>query len=386
MDAVTQIILADRKLTYCITDTSFTIEAIDNPAAPCWHETPIGVGASLLEAVPELIGSEDVLQDILNGKLARWELARINRETAGETRYFTFIELPNLAADGTITGLIHLAQEVTEGGQIEQRLAQHRNDLRLLQAQLASQNQELAAKNVALQKLDEIKSMFVSVAAHELRTPLTIITGFVKLLLSGKSGPLVARQHEHLQIIHDSAQRMLELINNLLDVSRIETERIDLALKPTDIVTLIRNAMNELQPALQAKTQTLHFEPPAQSFWVLCDPARTMQILLNLLSNASKYTFENGAISVRLEPAVILGMAQIAVTDTGVGIPLEDHPKLFTRFFRAQTATLTNASGTGLGLYITRSLVELHGGQLWFESQLGIGTTFYFTLPLAAAQ
>lgn len=381
---VTQLILQDRKIAYAITDPNLIILEVNDEAniLPASYQTSLG--CSLLDLDPELIGSEEALADVLAGELPRFELAWVNRETAaGQTIYLTLVELPHRDQEGRITGLIHLVEDVTEVGVLNQWLAQQRNELRLLRDQLARQNLELAATNAELQRLDELKSMFVSIAAHELRTPLTLIRGYGEILLDGDLGPLADKQRDCLEIVERSASRLLTITSNLLDVTRIETGRIELVLKPIDLPTLVKAMTTEFGPELEARVQrlTLHASsglPPA-----LCDETRAAQIIGNLLSNASKYTSQGGLITVDVALAEEAGFLQVSVADNGVGISAEDQVKLFNRFFRAESRHLSEAKGAGLGLYITRALVELHSGRIWFESELGRGSTFHVTFPVA---
>jgi len=182
--AIAQLILQNRTIAYAITDHDLNVVEVGGVVAVFHGGDKTILGRSLLDLVPELVSSEAVLADILTGELPRFELAWVNRETAeGQTLYLTLVTLPHRDRTGQITGLIHLMQDVTEMGTIDQQLAQSRNELRLLQDRLARQNLELAAANAELRYLDEIKSTFVSVAAHELRTPLSSISGFVEILL-----------------------------------------------------------------------------------------------------------------------------------------------------------------------------------------------------------
>ena len=381
---VTKLILQDRRISYAITDCDLNVVEVSSATNALCGDDKTCLGRSLLDLVPELIGGEEVLADILAGELARFELAWVNRETAeGQTIYLIVVDLPYRDQTGRITGLIHLVEDVTEMGTIDQQLAQQRNELRLLQDQLARQNLELTAANAELRHLDEIKSMFVSVAAHELRTPLSPISGYVEMLLDEDFGPLTDNQREPLEAVKRSAHRLLTITNSLLDVTRIEAERVDLVLQPTNLPALVEIVVTEFWSQLEAKTQRLTLHAPPDLPPALCDEARAVQIIGNLLSNASKYTPQGGQVRVGVATAEEEGFLQISVADTGVGISTEDQEKLFMRFFRAESAALTQASGAGLGLYITRSLVERHGGRIWFESEPDKGSTFYVTFPIA---
>ena len=266
---------------------------------------------------------------------------------------------------------------------VTRQLAQNRNELRLLRDQLARQNLELTAANAELRRLDEMKSAFVSVAAHELRTPLAPIKGYIEVLLDKDVGPINDEQREYLKIVQGSVDRLLKTTNNLLDVTRIEAGRVELVLQPTDLAALVETVAAEFISQLEARAQRLTLHAPPDLPPALCDETRTAQIIGNLLSNASKYTPQGGLITVSLGLAEEEGFLQLSVIDNGVGIPAEDQPKLFDRFFRAKSALLTGIGGAGLGLHITRSLVELHGGRIWFESAPDKGSTFHVTFPIA---
>jgi signal transduction histidine kinase len=380
---LSHLILRNCEIAYAITDDALTVVEVGGEGDILCNDHEVCLGQSLPDLVPELVGLEDVLADILGGDLPRFELAWANRETAdGQTIYLTLVELPYRDRTGQIAGILHVAQDVTEMGMVDRQLAQSRNELRLLQDQLTRQNLELAAANAELRRLDELKSAFVSVAAHELRTPLAPIRGYVEMLLDEEVGSLTDDQREYLQTVERSACRLLTLTSNLLDVTRIEAGRVELILQPTDLPALVEAVVAEYGPQLEGRAQPLTLRVPSDLPPALCDEARAAQIIGNLLSNASKYTPRGGQIAVTVALAEEDGFLEVSVADNGVGIPATDQPRLFDRFFRAQSAVLTGASGAGLGLDITRSLIELHGGRIWFESELGKGSTFHVTFPI----
>ncbi|MCX6030797.1 MAG: ATP-binding protein [Chloroflexi bacterium] len=385
--AVAQIILHDRNIAYVVTDR--TLRVVEVSGAPQILRGDGGgvLGRPLTELVPELVGSEDALEDILLGELPRFELPLVNRESHdGQTLYLTMVDLPYRDRADRIMGLMHLIEDVTGMGGLEQRLTQQRNELRFLRDELQHQNLKLVAANSELQRLDEVKSLFVSVAAHELRSPLTSISGYVEMLLDDEFGKLTDVQRGPLETLYISARRLLEITNNLLDVTRIETGRIELILQPTDLTTLVETVAEEYAPQLRAKGQRLTLQAAPDLPLALCDRTRAAQIIGNLLGNAVKFTGRGGLITVRVNRAATADDLEVAVTDNGVGIAAEDLPRLGARFFRAGSAQVTGANGAGLGLYITNSLVELHGGRIWFTSALDQGTTVYVIFPGAGSQ
>jgi signal transduction histidine kinase len=382
--ALAQRILLDRKIAYAITDQQLQVMEVGGVTENLDGGALGWPGRPLVDLVPELVGNEAALADILAGALPRLELSCVNRETSdGPTRYLTMVSLPHRDEQGQIVGLLYLVEDCTEAGVLRQHVSQGRNELRLAQAQLAHQNRELAEANAELRRLDDLKSTFVSVAAHELRTPLATIQGYVEMLIDEEVGPLTEHQRACLDIVQNGAQHLLHITSSLLDVTRIEAGRMELELQPTDLADLAERVAAEYAPEVKARDQRLTLHDSPQLPLALCDPTRTSQIIGNLLSNAIKYTPQKGEIQISLALAEEEGFLELAVADNGVGIGPADQDKLFRRFFRAGSATQMGASGAGLGLHITRSLVELHGGRIWFESALNHGSVFHVTLPLA---
>lgn len=226
---------------------------------------------------------------------------------------------------------------------------------------------------------DRAKTEFVSMVSHELRTPMTSIKGYADLLLMGSAGTLNERQDRFLTIIRNNVDRLTTLVDDLLDISRIESGRLDLSPEPMDVKEAVERVVTSMQARADEKTLTLRSDVPADLPMVDADADRVVQILTNLVGNACQYTPNDGEIvvSARREN----GEVQISVRDTGVGIGPDDRERIFDRFFRADDPVVQGTSGTGLGLAIVQSLVEMHGGEIWVESELGEGSVFTFTLP-----
>jgi signal transduction histidine kinase/DNA-binding response OmpR family regulator len=231
-------------------------------------------------------------------------------------------------------------------------------------------------------ELDRMKTEFVSQVSHELRTPLTAIKGFTEMLLDGDAGDVNEEQQEYLDIVKSNVDRLVALINDLLDISRIESGRIKLDLAPLDVDAIIRSVVATMRPLLDGKQQTLTLSVAPDLPPGLGDHDRVVQVITNLVSNAHKYTQAGGTIDV--SAANTDGFLRVAVRDNGMGIPADDIPRLFTRFFRVDSSLTREIGGTGLGLSIVKSIVELQGGSVSVESQVGLGSTFAFTLPLAS--
>jgi signal transduction histidine kinase/CheY-like chemotaxis protein len=230
-------------------------------------------------------------------------------------------------------------------------------------------------------EVDRLKSEFVSTVSHELRTPMTSIKGYIDLMYDGMAGPLTDSQRKHLRTIKDNADRLTLLVNSLLDISRLDTGMIKLAVEPVAPLDVIGHVVSILTPRAEAKGQTLTVLAQRPQPMVRADPARVVQILTNLVDNAIKYTPSGGKIAI--DTRRVDGFLYIRVQDDGVGISEQDQEKLFSRFFRAESALLSGAGGAGLGLHITRSLVDLHGGEIWVDSKPEEGSVFTFSLPLS---
>ncbi len=232
-----------------------------------------------------------------------------------------------------------------------------------------------------LQQADRLKTQFLANMTHELRTPLNSIIGFSRVILKGIDGPITETQEQDLSAISSAGQHLLRLINDILDLSKIEARKMELVLGETDLMEILHDAMTTASSLIKDKPIELVQDIPENLPKIEADSTRVRQILLNLISNAAKFT-EKGhiGISARVFEHSGHGKVLIAVFDTGPGIAPEDQDKLFTPF--SQLTTTRETGGTGLGLSISRHLVELHGGRIWVESMPDQGSTFAFTLPI----
>jgi signal transduction histidine kinase/CheY-like chemotaxis protein len=228
-------------------------------------------------------------------------------------------------------------------------------------------------------RLERAKSEFVATASHELRSPLTSIKGFVELL-HRSSENMTRRQREFIEIILKSTERLNEMVGDLLDVARIEADRVDIARRPMDVGEAVREVAELMGPRIAAKNQRLTVQVAPTLPLALADPARIRQIVANLLTNAHLYTHEGGSIHLTAEPD--RAWVQLSVRDNGVGMTPEQADRAFERFYRAHDGPHM-APGTGLGLSIVKSLVELHGGRIEVDSAAGRGSTFRVQIPAA---
>ena len=242
-------------------------------------------------------------------------------------------------------------------------------------------------------KIDEMKTEFISLASHQLRTPLSTINWYLEMVLNGDAGPINSEQEKFVKEAYQGSSRMVALVNALLNVARIESGTFIVDPTETNIVQLVRSVLDELKPQTDEKKQHIMFEKDDLPLMML-DYQLTRIILQNLLTNAVKYTPENGTVTVELRQLskdtkirdnLVLDQDSflIKVSDTGIGIPTNDQSLIFKKLFRASNVVKLDTEGTGLGLYIIKSIVEQSKGYLWFESQEQVGTQFYVVLPLS---
>ena len=267
-----------------------------------------------------------------------------------------------------------------------ERASAHHNTRRLA-VEVRQTAKRLEELNTELDGAMKTKDQFLSNISHELRTPLNSIIGFTDLLLTEDLGaPLSAQQRDFLDTVGRNGRQLLQLINELLDLQRIAAGRMELKPEPVQLVGMLTEAANSVQAQAQKHRHTLVVAPPSAELRVQADPGRVRQVLLNLLSNAIKFTPDGGRITVVAAPVNgggAISEVRIAVSDTGIGIAAEDQPKLFKEFSQLDASASRKYEGTGLGLALSRQLVELHGGTMGVESEMGKGSTFWFTLPQA---
>lgn len=254
--------------------------------------------------------------------------------------------------DDNVIGFLYLAKDITEKQRYQQRL----------------------------KELDKMKSDFVSNVSHELRTPLTAVKGSVDNMLEGLTGLLNEKQIRYLTRIKLNADRLTRLINDILDLSKFEAGKIDLKPAVLPLVTLAKEVAEGLRSVAVDKLISLEVASPDVNVTAWADRDKVIQVLMNLIGNAVKFTPAHGKVSVSIERNGD-EWVQASVADTGSGIPLEEANKIFDKFYQIAQVGKQKARGTGLGLAISKALVEMHGGRIWVESEVGRGSTFFFTLP-----
>ncbi|MBU0702499.1 MAG: PAS domain S-box protein [Chloroflexi bacterium] len=319
-------------------------------------------------------------------------LSEIARTLSGE--YWESVEIPILRKDGDIrlalwnsaniyaedgtTLLATIAQgtDITERKRAEEELRKHHEHLEEL---VKERTAELVIAMEKAQEADRLKSAFLATMSHELRTPLNSIIGFAGIILQGMAGPLNQEQEKQLNMIYASAKHLLDLINDVLDISKIEAGQLEVTSESFDMREAVEKAVRTVTPLADKKGVALVAEVAPAVGQIVSDPRRVEQILINLVNNAVKFT-EKGC--VRVECEVSDGWLVARVVDTGIGIRPEDMGGLFEAFQQVDTGLARRHEGTGLGLSICKKLVEMLGGEVWAESEWGVGSTFTFTLPV----
>jgi PAS domain S-box-containing protein len=294
----------------------------------------------------------------------------------GTTAWVMGQAVPELDAGGQFIGYVGTITDITERVRAESELRGLNTEL---EARVAQRTEELSAAMYQAQEADRLKSTFLATMSHELRTPLNSIIGFTGVLLQGLAGPLNAEQTKQMSMVRDSARHLLALINDVLDISKIEAGQLRLERYSFEMPAALEAALNSVLPQAQKKGLALSASIAPQVGTVVSDRRRVEQVLLNLLSNAIKFT-EQG--EVQLICRVQGGWLETSVRDTGSGIRPDDLGKLFQPFKQLETGLNRRHEGTGLGLAICKHLVGLLGGQIRVESVWGQGSTFTFTLPL----
>lgn len=283
--------------------------------------------------------------------------------------------------DGTMIDVSVTGTSIVIDGQLQGVYAIYRDisERKRTEIELKAAKEAAELSNEKLKELDKLKSMFIASMSHELRTPLNSIIGFTGIMVQGMTGPLNEKQKDHLTRVYNSAKHLLDLITDVIDISKIEAGRIDIFKEDLVLSELVEEAVIFIEPQLEAKELQLEVTVP-DDLHMLTDRKRLLQCLINYLSNAVKFT-ETGGITV--EAGLSGEQIEITVTDTGIGISQQDQAKLFEAFERLDSHLRVKAGGTGLGLYLTRKLTtEILGGEIFVRSQLGKGSTFGLQIPI----
>ncbi|MEY2544535.1 MAG: type restriction enzyme protein [Verrucomicrobiota bacterium] len=333
------------------------------------------LGFSHAEMVGKTVGELSPFKDIESNKVM---LERLQKDG-----YVRYEDLPLETRDGRHVD-VEFVSNVYQAGDRNVIQCNIRNitERKRAEGQMRDVQTQLEQTNRDLTKRSQEVQYFYHTLSHELKTPLTAAREFVSIVIDGLAGELNSTQLNYLRIAKRSCTELAVYINDLLDATRLDTGKLHLELKAASLAAIIRRAIAITEPIAARKTIRLSEELDTDLTDVMVDESRIMQILTNLLNNALKFTFEGGAIVVTLaEYSKNSECVQISVTDNGCGIAKDKIDNLFHRFYQIKNGDATPEKGVGLGLYLCRQLVLMHGGSIWVESTLGQGSTFSFTIP-----
>ncbi|SFM50820.1 PAS domain-containing sensor histidine kinase [Methanolobus profundi] len=315
------------------------------------------VGKSIHDIFPKEKADELYQQDtevISSGKVMKYE---VSSEACGDKRYYETIKAPLYDSEGTYLGLVGISRDVTNYKEIE----------------------ELNKARIKAETASNTKSEFLATMSHELRTPLNSIIGFSDVMLSGMAGNVSDQQEKYLKNIAVSGKHLLELINNILDLSKSEAGKMELEPDQFKVDAVINEVLGVMSPIATKKKVELKVENTDPMIIINADKLRFKQIIYNLMSNAVKFTPEGGSVRVLIK--AYEDLIRIEVADTGIGVSEEDMHLLFEPFKQIDHRIERRYEGTGLGLALVKNFVELHGGKIWVESKVGEGSTFIFEIP-----
>ncbi|NQU95188.1 MAG: PAS domain S-box protein [Candidatus Omnitrophica bacterium] len=353
--------------------------------------------AEAIKMKPEdIIGKK--CYDLLHGRDKPWPNCPFEKTKHDSKAHTEEVDDPNIGLPlsvstspifdkkGKLVGSVHIAQDIRARKKAEKVFQDTKDELEKQTWGLRKSNEaikslykELEGSNKELQKLDQLKSDFVSTVSHELRTPLSITKEGISLVLDRVTGDISGKQEKILSTARDNIDRLARIINDLLDISKIEAGKVDLKKALVDLSGKIKDDCTLWKIDADKKNQTLQISVPDSPVSIYVDPDKMDQILLNLVSNAVKYTPDKGKIKVELKDKE--GEVEVSISDTGVGIAKEDFHKLFGKFQQFSRAIGPGAKGTGLGLAIVKQLVEMHKGNIRVESELHKGSKFIFSIP-----
>ena len=346
-----------------------------------------------------------VLQDKTSDAMAvqKYDIRKPESEGGGfEERYWSPVNSPVLGPTGEVLYIIHRVEDVTKfirlkhqelaqekiteelrthAGQMEVEIYQRAAEVQQANRRLEATNQELLRAKEESERGSRFKDQFLSTMSHELRTPLNAVLGFSDLLADESYGPLNDRQRRYVEHIHTGGKHLLTLISDILDLSKIEAGRMELTNESLRVEAIFGEVLSVMRPLADKKSQSLS-KNSQPGLVVRADSVRFKQVLMNLLGNAIKFTPKGG--SIELGAHLAGGRVRVEVRDNGPGIPPAEQQRIFEAFYRLHESG-KKTEGTGLGLAITHRLVELHGGELTLDSEVGKGSCFYFSLPVAVA-
>ncbi|MEM7111761.1 MAG: HAMP domain-containing sensor histidine kinase [Chloroflexota bacterium] len=354
------------RFAYAQTDESLHITAVSDNLSQLLNLPHDPVGELVTGIFTELVGVEPLLRVIAHGLDQSYRLEEVQRVRAdGSTLYYN-IQLVSL---DTSLGLLAIVENMSGEGTLKQELVQERNELRLAKTRLTEANDRL-------RQLDQFKNMFLSMAAHDLRTPLFVISGYLQMMLM-ESVP--EEQHELLSNALLQIQWLDHLVLDFLSLDKIERGEMVITPSSFDLVRLVHSVTQLFLSVIESKQQTLLVEMPEDRTAVWGEEGRVRQVIFNLVSNATKYSLTSSIIRILVNVEGEQVVLQVA--DNGPGLTADELDLIFIPYYRSGAARQENISGTGLGLFITKMLVEAHGGTIAVQSEVGEGSLFTIRLP-----
>ncbi len=339
------------------------------------------IGKHLKKTTPvsELPKALGAVKSVLSGKVINnFQINQV--DSKGRIIPMEITAVP-VRRDDKIIAVQGVMRDISERKRAEEELQQKNEQLDAQNEEFQSQTEELIEKTREVEEANRLKSEFLSNMSHELRTPLNIIIGFSELLSDQVPGRINKEQRQCLSDISGSSQHLLNLINEVLDLSKIESGKMRLRPTDIDLTEVIESLRSALMPMLASRKQSLEVKVEEGLPPVHADKAKVRQVLLNLLSNSTKFTPDGGKL--KIEAVREDNRCQISVIDNGIGIKKEDRENIFEPFSQLDNPLIQKKEGTGLGLRIAKQIIEKHGGRIWVKSEYGKGSRFTFTLPLA---
>jgi len=284
----------------------------------------------------------------------------------------------NYISEGDIDSLFVLSNQIgiaIENARLYEELKHSHDELEI---RVQERTKELAAANKQLVKLNQMKSDFVSAVSHELRTPLTSIKGYAAILSAGRLGKVSQVQEEKLNKINIHSDELIKLVNDLLDIARIESGRVEMRINHASLTDIAKSIADLFFPQIDEKKINMALDMPPEPVMVWMDPSQISRVFINLIGNALKFTPEKGTITIKVVPGE--EFINVEIADSGIGISPQDLTRIFDEFYRVDNAINVERKGTGLGLSLANKIIAAHKGKIWVTSELGKGTTFHFTL------
>jgi signal transduction histidine kinase len=379
MDAtLCRVIMEDREIAYAITDTDLHIVTVGGNLAVLGIDSSAASGLSLPDWVPELVGCEDILHDILSGRLPRFELCGVNRETqTGGTLYLTVVELPYRDESDQIVGLLHVVQDISEMSALYQDMTQRRNELSLLEERLAHQHRQLVQRSTELLEANTQLEAFTNSVSHDLRSPLQTIQGFAEILIKSPTEKLGPEGLRCAQRIALAAQAMAKTMEDLLAYSRLR--RVELEVVPVSLKAIVQQAHAQVEADLRRSQGIITVVGKLPK--VMGHQAILVQAVANLLTNAVKFVAPGTVPEVRIRAQGHAGWVRLWVEDNGIGIAPGDRERIFRPFERL--VSREHYASSGIGLAIVKTAVARLGGQVGVESELERGSRFWLELRRA---